>query len=73
MSEQDRLRKHLYDALDDVEATAKRLTGDESKEASEGQNTIVDTVNSLRHTVGSIPKPTAETEADEAAKEPEQA
>jgi hypothetical protein len=30
MDEQDALRQHLCDALDDAEATAKRLTGDQS-------------------------------------------
>lgn len=74
MDEQDALRQHLYDALDDVEATAKQLTGNRSKEAGEGQAMIVDGVNQLRHTVGSIPEPTAEADAAEAAtEEPDEA
>ena len=68
MSDQDAVCKHLYDVLDEVEATTKQLTGDASPEASEGQTVILDGVNELRYTVGTIPEPTAPTTEERAAR-----
>jgi hypothetical protein len=80
MSEQDALRKHLYDELDAVEATTKQLMGDKSREASKRQNSIIDGVNAMRHTIGAIPKPiepaaekSEAREASGAGQQPEQA
>jgi hypothetical protein len=66
MSEQDALRQQLFDALDTVEAVAKRLTGDECPDARAVSSAIVDGVNVLRRTIGTIPEPQARTRADAA-------
>jgi hypothetical protein len=67
MTKQDALREQRFADLDAVEATAKRLVGDQSREARQRQIAIVDGVNALRHIVGTIPgrpaPPTADSDA----------
>ncbi len=72
MSEQDALRKRLFDELDDVEATTKQVTGDRSREARGGQAAIIDGVNEMRHTVGTIPEAVEPTAAEPSTEEIEE-